>query len=71
MTNITLDLNKLNNSPWLLLNAIVDAMTRASAAPNKITDFILEVRGETYNNMLEISSRYVIIKPPTPDQLAQ
>ena len=63
MTNITLDLNKLNGSAWLLLNTIVEAMTRARTAPNKITDFILEVRGETYDNMLEISSHYVVIKP--------
>lgn len=71
MTGVTLDLNKLDGSAWLLLNAIVDAMTRANVSSNKITDFILEVRGETYNNILEISSRYVVIKPPAPDQLAQ
>lgn len=66
---IYIDLSRLDHSAWFLLQALVQQITKAGIPSTTIDRLILEARGEPYDKVLELSTKYVEIKPPTADIL--
>jgi hypothetical protein len=63
MIEIQIDLGTLERSAWHLMQALVQQMTKTNIPDASISRLILEARGESYDKVLELSTKYVVIKP--------